>query len=113
MTYREGNDETKEKLQSKYEKHISEKEKVKKIKDECKEKSKSDKSALTASFDLQQVIHLPISNESALFYKRRLANYNLTFYDIGSKNCHCFTWHECQSKRGSNEVATAIYNSLN
>lgn len=47
MTYREGNDQTKEKLQYKYGKNISEKEKVKNIKDECKEKSKSEKSVLT------------------------------------------------------------------
>ena len=50
--------------------------------------------------------------ESALFYKRRLSNFNLTFYDVVSKHCHCFTWHEGVSKRGSSEISTAVFKAL-
>lgn len=112
ITYREGNEETKAKLKLKYENHIEEKIKVREIKEDLKCKSIRDPSIAVLSFDLQQVIHLPISNENALFYKRRLANYNFTLYDIAKKGCHCFTWHEGQSKRGSNEISTAIFETL-
>lgn len=70
----------------KYENHIAEKEEIRKIKEEFKEKCKKSKTVAIASFDMQQVIHLPISNENAKFYKRSLANYNLTRYEIHLKS---------------------------
>lgn len=99
MSFRQSNDEAKDDLRERYERHISEKKKVREIKDIYKQKSKEDKLVLCATFDLQQVMYLPISNESALVYKRRLSNYNLTFYNITESSCHCFTWHEGQSGR--------------
>ena len=69
-------------------------------------------STVCASFDLEQVIYSPISNESKIFYKRRLSVYNLTVYDIGTKDCHCFTWNETQSRRGSSEISTSVYKTL-
>lgn len=65
------------------------------------------------NFNLKQVISLPIYKESALFYKRRLSTFNLTFYNIGMTKIHCFTWHEGQNKRGSSEISSPIYNVLN
>lgn len=73
MTYKDGNNSVKAKLKDRYDIHIAEKIKVRQIKNECKLESKSS-IYLCGVFDLQQLIHLPISNESALFYKRRLAN---------------------------------------
>lgn len=93
-------------------KHIAEKEQVRKIKKKLKEEGEKDPTVLVGSFDLQQVIHLPITKESAVFYKRRLAAFNLTFYNICTKECTCFTWHEGVSKRGSNEIATTVYKAL-
>lgn len=61
---------------------------------------------------LFQVIYLPISNESALFYKSRLATFNFTFYDVESKECFCFAWHEACSKRGASEIATCVFKVL-
>jgi len=29
-------------------------------------------------------------------------------YELKSKECHCFTWHEGQGKRGSSEIATCL-----
>ncbi|GFO43438.1 tRNA uridine 5-carboxymethylaminomethyl modification enzyme mnmg [Plakobranchus ocellatus] len=78
----------------------------------CKELAQCEKDKICATFDLQQVIHLPISNENALFYKRRLANCNLLFYDIADGACNCFTRHEALSKRGSSEIATEVYMGL-
>lgn len=106
-------DQISEDIVAKYERHIAEKNKVRELKEQSKQKAKDHhKVVKCATFDLQQVIYLPKSNESALFYKRRLSNFNLTFYDVVSKDCHCFTWHEGVSKRGSSEISTAVYKAL-
>lgn len=109
MSYLTGDDQKKEELKNVFEKHSAEKKKVREIKQECKTMAQADTSILCGSFDLQQVIYLPISNEDAIFYKRRLSNYNLTFYNLADHDCHCFTWHEAHSKRGSSEISTAIH----
>lgn len=110
VAYREGTTEIKEKLQDKYARHISEKDEVRNIKTSCKNECSD--TVRCASFDLQQVIYLPQSNESALFYKRRLANYNFTIYDLSSKKCVCNLWHEAISNRGASEISTAVFNFL-
>ena len=71
-----------------------------------------DRTVLTGNFDLQHVIYLLISNEDALFYKRRQSNYILTFYNFANHSCICYSWHEGQSKRGSSEISTALYLTL-
>lgn len=109
MAYRTGNSEDQSKLQEKYYNHIEQKKLFRRKRKECKELAKqSPDSIQCATFDLQQVISLPITNESALFYKRRLSAYNFTIYDMTSRACTCFTWHEAQSKRGSSEISTAL-----
>ena len=113
-TYHQGDEKEKLDLKDRYAKHTAEKEKVRLIKQACKEKAIEEPlKYLCASFDLQQVIYLPKSNDSQIFYKRRLSNYNLTFYNIGNTDCHCYVWHEGQSKRGSSEISTCVYNALN
>lgn len=107
-----GTEQQIEQLREKYKKHVSEKEKVREIKEKQKQQAIVDRSLLCGCFDLQQVIYLPTCNENALFYKNRLANFNLTFYDIATRDCFCWTWHEGISKRGASEVATAIYKTL-
>lgn len=109
MAYCKGNVEDKSKLQEKYDKHIEEKRIFREERKKCKAMSiEAPDSLQCATFDLQQVITLPITNESAVFYKRRLSTYNFTIYDMTSKDCHCFTWHEAQSKRGASEISTAL-----
>lgn len=125
MTYLQGDELTKTELQIQYVLHNKEKMKVREIKNHCKieclkeietqagKNTKEIKSKkLCASFDLQQVIHLPITKESAVFYKRRLGVYNLTFYNIATKEVFCYTWDESQSKRGASEISTAVYLAL-
>lgn len=60
-------------------------------------------------FDLQQVIYLPRSNDGQIFYKRRLANYNFTIYNLVTRDCNCYVWNEVTSKRGSAEISTCLY----
>lgn len=112
LMYRQGNPSEKEQLKDRYETHIAEKIKVREIKDACKNEACQDKTVRSACFDLQQVIYLPKCEENAIFYKRRLSNFNLTVYNLSDRDCHCFTWHEGESKRGSSEISTAVYKIL-
>lgn len=112
LSYKQGDESCKEKLKDKYNKHFAEKNKVREIKQALKEKALADNSTTCASFDLQQVIYLPQCKENAIFYKRRLANYNFTFYDIASKECHCFIWSEVCSQRGASEISSCVYRAL-
>ena len=91
---------------------MGEKEKVREIKDLCKKEAWESENVLCASFDLQQVIYPPMSLESAMFNKRRLPSYNLTFYNIADRDCHCFTWDETKSKSGSSEISTTAHCAL-
>lgn len=112
-TYWKGDEETKVKLKLKFEKHIAEKNKVREIKQNHKFRAlRKDNGFVCASFDLQQVIYLPASKESALFYKRRFANFNFTFYNIADRDCTCFMWNECISNRGASEITTCVYKAL-
>ncbi|CAB3232002.1 unnamed protein product [Arctia plantaginis] len=97
-TYREGTDDIKANLHETYTTHILQKQSFRAKRSERKQEAQKD--ALTiacATFDLQQVINLPISNESAVFYKRRLSVYNFTIYEMVSHDCFCYTWHEGQN----------------
>ena len=100
-----------EKLAETYHRHTAEKVKVRDIKSTLK--VSTDPSEVVASFDLEQVIYLPKSNRCEIFYKRRLSCYNFTIFDVRSKECHCFLWHEGIAGRGSNEIASCVYKYLN
>lgn len=112
-SYKEGNAEKKAELQEAFAAHTAEKESVRNKKKDAKELSKEKPEVIaTAVFDLQQVISLPRSNESAIFYRRRLSVFNFTIYNLGNRNCFCYLWNEIISKRGSNEISTCVANYL-
>lgn len=104
--YRKGDTEKKIELEEKFQKHNMEKETVRRKKEEAKKDENQYNRAVV--FDLQQVIHLPITDDNQIFYKRRLATYNFTIYELKEKNCHCFLWHEGQGKRGSCEISSCV-----
>lgn len=85
---------------------------MREIKKAVKTKAEANKTHVAAVFDLQQVIYLPKSNEGATFYKRRLACFNFTIYNLGNKDCHCYYWNESISKRGSSEISTSVFSFL-
>ncbi|CAH1963598.1 unnamed protein product [Acanthoscelides obtectus] len=86
---------------------------VRKKKKDAKESSQENPEVIaSAEFDLQQVISLPRSNESGIFYSRRLSVLNLTIYNLVNKNCLCYLWNEINSKRWSNEISTCVANYL-
>ena len=104
--FRNGTEEEKAALRTKYEKHILEKVTVRQIKKDVQEEN--NRKMLVASFDLQQVIFLPRSNRCEVFYKRRLSCYNFSIYNIKSTEAHCFLWNESIAGRGANEIASHL-----
>jgi hypothetical protein len=87
LTFKEGDEKTRRDIQTKYDEHISEKVKVRTVKEEDKNHSLADNKFKSIVFDWQQVIYLAQCQENALFYKRHLANYNFTVYDLATREC--------------------------
>ena len=109
-TYRSSKEEN---FEIHYNRHISEKEETRRLRLESKALSKVDGSLhVAACFDLQQVIYLPKSPRSEIFYKRRLSNYNFTIFNLKDSSVDCFLWHEVISGRGANEIASCVYKFL-
>ena len=90
--------------------HIAEKNRVRSMKEHYK--SLDDPSCILASFDSEQVLCVPKTQRCEIFYRRRLAVYNFTVYNIKTKHCHSYVWHDCIAKRGSNEIASCVYKFL-
>ena len=111
-SFHKASGEEKERLRPNYEEHTFQKDKVREIKTQMKERAKKDRHFCAATFDLQQVMYLPQSNRCEIFYKRRLSCYNFTVYELNSKEGHCYFWHEGQAKRGANEISSHLYHFL-
>ena len=111
-TYRRGNPQQKEEIVEAYKSHIAEKEKVRELKSIAKDRASVDPTFVSAVFDLEQVIYLPKSPQSQIFYKRRLSNFNFTVYELASRDGWCFLSHEGETRRGSCEIASYLHRYL-
>lgn len=107
--YENGSEEDKKKIRDKYEKHLQEKELSRQ---EKKIDSQRTDNVLVCCFDLQAVLTTPNGEISSFYYKRRLATYNFTIYNIKEKLGSCFLWHEGIAKRGANEIGSCLYKYL-
>lgn len=109
--YDNASDNEKKSLKVDYEAHLALKDQARSEK--CKDRveaEKSNSSYICANFDLQQVLLVPTDpTNNALFYKRRLATYNFTIYNVVNKQGDCFMWNETEGGRGSCEIASSIY----
>ena len=94
--------------QDMYDRHQERKERVRQIKEEQKQLSKTDVRVHAITFDLQQVLTSPKMNVGALYYKRKYNTYNFTVYSLKDSECDCYMWHEATAKRGSCEIATCL-----
>ena len=68
--------------ENEYIKHHQRKETVRNLKLQHKQLSKCDPTVAAVTFDLEQVLLCPKLNASSLFYRRKLATYNLTIYRL-------------------------------
>ncbi|XP_074040476.1 uncharacterized protein [Leptinotarsa decemlineata] len=75
--------------------------------------------------NIQAVMQCPTGDISAFYYKSRLNSFNFTILELDkpkevksdSKYCcyksvNCYFWNETQSKRGSNELGSCLFNYL-
>ncbi|KAJ8869494.1 hypothetical protein PR048_028485 [Dryococelus australis] len=101
--------EEKDKLKKEYEAHIKRKEGSNISKEDDKKRANIDKTFVSANFDLQKVLQISVSDAGPVYYSRKLCVYNLTVYEAAPPNkAFCFTWNECNGKRGSNEIGSCI-----
>ncbi|KAL4704357.1 hypothetical protein ACJJTC_010742 [Scirpophaga incertulas] len=56
----------------------------------------------------RKVLNTPYGESMLLYYSRKYAVYNLTFYESVTQNVFCVTWGETDAQRGSNEIATCL-----
>ena len=78
-------------------------------KDAAKIKSQNNPNFCSACFDLQQVLIIPYSLSSQLYYRSKLATYNLTIFDMELKVANCYMWYEGVGQRGANNIFSCIY----
>ena len=64
------------------------------------------------SFDLEAVLVTPHAGDAQIYYKRKLAVYNLTLYETASHQGYCYVWDETEGGRGSNEIGSALIDYL-
>ena len=96
----------------KQQEHLKNKDRARQEKEMDKQKGKADKSIFAATFDLEAVLYTPCSTVSQIFYKRKLACYNLSVYDLGTKDGTCYLWDESQGARGSAEIGSCLLTHL-
>jgi hypothetical protein len=109
FSYENSNQIEKDQKLADYNAHLDRKNKVRQLKVEYKELAKTDPEVVSLAFDFEQVLPCPRLNVSSLFYKRKLATFNLTTYELASKKVNCYMWHEAVAGRGSCEIATCIH----
>lgn len=67
---------------------------------------------LASNFDIEAVLTTPKWSAGQIYCLRKLAVYNLTVYNIGNQDSICHLWDKTQGKRGPNEIASCIYESV-
>ena len=60
-------------------------------------------------FDLEKVIKIPKSQVSDFYYCPKISCYNFTVYSLKNNEATCYVWAEDEGKRGSNEIASCLY----
>jgi hypothetical protein len=96
--------------QAEYAAHIRRKEQARTSKIIDKEGTSDSK--ICAAMDLEQVLTVPKLSVGSAYYLRKLSMYNLTFYNLGTKEGSCYMWTESEAGRGANEIASALYHWL-
>ncbi|KAJ8931160.1 hypothetical protein NQ314_015974 [Rhamnusium bicolor] len=103
-------DENKENLREGYETHLPEKELSRKEKE--KDKGNNSENFIVAVYDLQAVLQCPRGDVSSFYYTSKLNVFNLTVFELKSKEIECFLWDESEGHRGVCEIGSCILNYL-
>jgi len=74
--------------------------------------SKTDKSLLAFSYDLEQAQPIPYLSTNKAYYTRQLNLYNFGINVLGRDKAVICSWHEGEGKKGSFEVCSSLYEFL-
>lgn len=112
VVYNNAGEQDKEKLKTKYEEHLNEKElsRIEKMKD--KEEAEERESTIVAVYDLQAVMPCPRGDVSNFYYVSKLNTLNFTIYQMTSRDVDCYVWHEGEANRGATEIGTCVFEYL-
>lgn len=103
--YKNGSEESKKLIRQKFEDHLREKE----LSRQEKATDIENKNLQVYCYDLQAVLSTPCGDVNSFYYKRKLATYNFTLFDVKKKKGYCYLWHEGVARRGANEIASCVY----
>lgn len=104
-SYKNSDEEGKQKLHEKYDQHLKEKTLARTEKDNDKNRSDG---TIVAVYDLQAVMQVPKGQVSLFFYKSRINCLNFTVSDLNAKNVVCYFWDETEGARGAVEIGSCI-----
>ncbi|XP_039297731.1 uncharacterized protein LOC120354498 [Nilaparvata lugens] len=100
--------EDQEENREKHSNHLERKNQARSLRDSFKEKAQRGE-CYFIQFDLEAVRYCPANlNTKKFYYKRRLAVYNLTMYNVATTKAENFMWHEGIGGRGSTHVEGRI-----
>ncbi|ESO84719.1 hypothetical protein LOTGIDRAFT_168383 [Lottia gigantea] len=77
-----------------------------------REKDRNNSETFTICFDLQNVFALPTADVSNFFYRRKLNVYHMTAHCSADKRGYGAVWHEGQSGRSGNDIASSVVRIL-
>ena len=77
-----------------------------------RDNDRKDNNKFTICFDLQNVFALPTAEVSNFFYKRKLNVYFMTAHCSADKRGYGALWHEGQSGRTGNDIASSVLKIL-
>ena len=104
-SYKNANDEEKQKLYQSYEDHLKEKTLARIEKENDKNRKDG---TIVAVYDLQAVLQVPKGQVSLFFYKSRINCLNFTISDLEAKDVVCYFWDQTEGARGAVEVGSCI-----
>ncbi|KAK6168332.1 hypothetical protein SNE40_020889 [Patella caerulea] len=98
--------------EDKYKAHIKRKDDARNQKDSDKERAMIDSTVKVITLDLQAVLLAPNLKASAMYYKTKLGCHNYTVYDLATKECVCYFWHEGEGELTANSFASCLHDYI-
>ena len=98
--------------QKEYDTHMKRKQEAQDEKTRDKRLAEDDRSVLVITMDLQIVLLAPKLFANASYYKTKLSCHNFTVYDVATRDCTCYFWHEASGEVTSNTFASCVMDYL-
>ena len=79
-----------------YSEHIKRKDEAREEKVKDKTKALENNNVKVITVDMQSTLLSPKLKASSIYYKMKLACHNYTVYNLATRDCTCYFWHECE-----------------